>query len=70
MCVEDLGAPIAFSELKDGDLAVGGGTGEEAAEFVGGPGDEVDGGGVLGEGGYQGPLRVGLAPDEDAGVVG
>ena len=52
MCVEDLGAPVAFSELEDGDLPVGGGTGEEAAEFVGGPGDEVYGGGVLGEGGY------------------
>jgi hypothetical protein len=49
--MEDLGAPVAFAELKDGDLAVGGGTGEEAAEFVGGPGDEVYGGGVLREGG-------------------
>jgi len=49
--VEDLGTPIAFSELKDGDLAVRGGTGEEAAKFVGGPGEEVYRGGVLGEGG-------------------
>lgn len=63
----------AVLELEDGDVAVGGGTGEEAAGFVGGPGDDVDRGLVQGEVVYALPLRrlLGalLLPDEDFAVV-
>jgi hypothetical protein len=41
--------PGVVFELKDGDVAVGGGTGEQAAGLVWCPGDEVYGGGVEGD---------------------
>lgn len=63
-------APIALVEFEDGDLAVAGGAGEEAAAFMRGPGDDVDGGVVQGEIGDFGPLAGLGAPDEDFAVVG
>lgn len=63
-------APVALVELKDGDIAVRGGAGEEAAAFVRGPGDDVDGGVVVGEIGDFGPEAGLFAPDEDFAVVG
>ena len=60
-------------ELEDGDVAVGGGAGEQAAGLVRGPGDDVDRGLVQGEvvdalplGGLLGALFL---PDEDLAVV-
>ena len=63
-------APVALVELEDRDIAVGGGAGEEAAAFVRGPGDDVDGGVVVGEIGDFGPEAGLFAPDEDFAVVG
>ena len=67
---KDFRAPVSFAELEDGDLAVGRGTGQQAAQLMRRPGNEVDGCGVECEGGDAGPLRGGFAPDEDPGVVG
>lgn len=60
-------------ELEDGDGAVRGGAGQEAARLVGGPGNDVDRGLVLGEVVDALPLRALLGalllPDEDFAVV-
>lgn len=63
-------APIALIEFEHGDFAVGGGAGEETSAFVWGPGDDVDGGVVVGEIGDFGPEAGLFAPDEDFAVVG
>jgi len=78
MRVKHLMRPIALLELQHADLAVGAGAREQAAGFVGGPGDDVDGGGVQGEGGDGlpgwggggGGLGGGFAPDFHGAVVG
>ena len=67
---EDLVAPAVVGEFEDGDVAVGGGAGEEAAAFVRGPGEQVHRGGVPGEGEDARPAVVGFAPDEDPAVEG
>lgn len=80
MRVEDLMRPIALLEFEDADLAIGASAGEQAAGFVGRPGDDVHGGGVQGEAGDYlpgggGAGRVGgggsgFAPDLYGAVVG
>ena len=62
--------PGVVLELEDGDVSVGGGAREEAACFVGGPGDEVDRRRVQGDVVDFLPCGVLLAPDEDFAVVG
>lgn len=63
--------PIPLLELQHADPAVGAGAREQTPGFVGRPGDDVHGGGVVREVGDPGPAAGGLvAPDEDAGVVG
>jgi hypothetical protein len=68
--LEDLVCPRIVLELEDRDVAVRGGTCEEAAGLVGRPGDEVDRGGVQGD--FVDLLPGGrlLAPDDDLAVVG
>ena len=68
--LEDLVGPSVVLELEDGDVAVGGGAGEEAAGLVRGPCYEVDRGGVQGDVVDFLPCAVLLAPDEDLAVVG
>ena len=46
--VEDLMRGVVVFEFEDADVAVGGGAGEQAAGFVGRPGDDVYGGSVEG----------------------
>ena len=46
MRLEDRMPPIALAKFEYRNHAVRGGAGEEAAAFVGGPGNDVDGGGV------------------------
>lgn len=79
MRVEQLVRPAIVAEFKYADVAVGGGTGEQAATLVRSPGDAVDGGSVQGEiknfcpgasGGGGGGARSLLAPYEDFAVVG
>ena len=67
--VEDGVLPAVVAELEDRDVAVGGGAGQEAACFVGGPRHDVDRGLVQGEVEDALPGAGLLAPDEDFAVV-
>lgn len=60
---------VVVLKLDDGDAAVGGGAGQEAAGLVGRPGDDVDGGLVQGEFEDALPRALLLAPDEYLAIV-
>jgi hypothetical protein len=70
MRLHQLVRPRIILELEHADVAVRGRAREHAAGFVGGPGDEVDGGRVDGDLVDALPGVVLLAPDEDFAVVG
>lgn len=69
MRLEDGVLPAVVAKLEDGDVAIGGGAGEEAASLVRGPADNVDRGLVEREIKDALPGAGLLAPDEDLAVV-
>lgn len=69
VCGEDLVVHGIVGKFENGDIAVGRGAGEQTAGFVGGPGDDVDGGRVHGKVEDFGPGGALFAPDEYFAVV-
>jgi hypothetical protein len=61
--------PRIVLEFEYRDIAVGGSAGEEAADLMGRPGDDVDGSGMQGDFVDLLPGRRLFAPDDDLAVV-